>query len=97
MIEANLEKYSLASTKIEKSLIVSGIVDAVRESSPDGGFVKEERGLWYEVGDHIAREKCGQRCVGRLIHHGHVVGVVCTTFHRFATFAGCVANRFSND
>ena len=61
MIEANLEKYSLASTKIEKSLIVSGIVDAVRESSPDGGFVKEERGLWYEVGDHIAREKCGQR------------------------------------
>jgi len=63
MIEANLHKYSLATTKLEKSLIVSSIVQNVRESSPDGGFVKQEEGIWYEVGDHIAREKCGQRYV----------------------------------
>lgn len=63
MIEDNLEKYSKANSKLEKSLIVSEIVDAVRESSPYGGFIREEGGVWYEVGDHIAREKCGQRYV----------------------------------
>lgn len=63
MIDENLQKYSGATTKFEKSLIVSSIVDAVRNSSPEGGFVKEENGQWYEVGDHIAREKCGQRYV----------------------------------
>ena len=61
MIEDNLEKYSRANSKLEKSLIVSEIVDAVRASSPGGGFIREKGGIWYEVGDHIAREKCGQR------------------------------------
>lgn len=60
MIEAKLEKYSSATSKLEKSLIVSSIVDSVRDASPDGGFVKKDGGRWYEVGDHIAREKCGQ-------------------------------------
>lgn len=63
MIKANLQKYSMATSKLEKSLIVSGIVDSVREASPGGGFIKQENGKWYEVGDHIAREKCGQRYV----------------------------------
>jgi len=61
MIENNLQRYSAATTKFEKSMIVSSIVDAVRTSSPDGGFIKEKNGQWYEVGDHVAREKCGQR------------------------------------
>lgn len=63
LIQANLKQYSEAATKLAKSLIVSAIVDTVRQSSPDGGFVKQEGGVWYEVGDHIAREKCGQRYV----------------------------------
>lgn len=61
LIEAHLDSYSKASSKIEKSLIVSSIVDSIREASPDGGFVKEEGGHWFEVGDHNAREKIGQR------------------------------------
>lgn len=60
MIKDNLENYSKADTKQDKSHIVSLIVDSVRLASPDGGFVKQENGIWYEVGDHIAREKCGQ-------------------------------------
>lgn len=60
-VERTLEQYSAASTKLEKSQIVSGIVDSIRESSRYGGFVKEEDGRWFEVGDHIAREKVGQR------------------------------------
>jgi hypothetical protein len=57
-----LEKYGKSTNKYQKTLIVSSIVDEVRELSPEGGFVKkqEPNGLWYEVGDHLAREKAGQ-------------------------------------
>jgi hypothetical protein len=55
-----LERYSKAMTKIDKSLIVSSVVDTVRQASPDGGFIKKQGGCWFEVGDHIAREKVGQ-------------------------------------
>ena len=61
IIDSNLEEYGKASTKLEKTSIVSSIVDDVREASPEGGFVRCERGQWYEVGDHLAREKIGQR------------------------------------
>jgi hypothetical protein len=61
LIKMNLPKYSQASSKLDKSLLVSSIIKAVRQASPDGGFVREEDdGSWYEVGDHFAREKCGQ-------------------------------------
>jgi hypothetical protein len=54
-------QYSKATTKLEKSLLVSAIVDSVRDYAPDGGFVKKfEDGNWYEVGDACAREKIGQ-------------------------------------
>lgn len=61
IVKMHLERYSKAANKFEKSLIVSQVVDSVRESSPGGGFIKEARGRWYEVGDHVAREKVGQR------------------------------------
>jgi hypothetical protein len=60
-VEFAIDRYSEASTKIEKSLVVSKIVESIREKSPDGGFVKKESGRWFEVGDHMAREKVGQR------------------------------------
>lgn len=58
-----LEEYSQAKTKIEKSRIVTKILQIVQRQSPEGGFVKfdlpSER--WYEVSDHLAREKVGQQ------------------------------------
>lgn len=72
MIKMNLPKYSQASTKLDKSLLVSSIIRAVRQASPDGGFVREEDdGSWYEVGDHFAREKCGQWYVSSLCIVSH--------------------------
>lgn len=51
MIKDRLSKYSEAKSKIEKSLIVTSVVDSVRDNTPDGGFVKEiEKGVWVEVG-----------------------------------------------
>ena len=56
-----LEEYSVAKSKLEKSGVLSKVVDAVRQQSPDGGFVKQdEKGNWHEVGDFLAREKTSQ-------------------------------------
>lgn len=63
LIRAALPTYKKAATKVEKSLIVNEIVDAVRTKNCYGaGFVKFDvaTGCWYDVGDHVAREKTGQ-------------------------------------
>lgn len=59
--------YARATSKVEKSLLVSEIVDSVREYSPEGGFVKKFGGRYYEVGDSVAREKIGQ-CLRDQLH-----------------------------
>ena len=59
--------YSQATSKVEKSLLVSEIVDSVREFTPNGGFVKKFGGRYYEVGDSVAREKIGQ-CLRDQLH-----------------------------
>ena len=55
-------KYGDASSKVEKSIVVSEIVETVRQAAkPYGGFVKQScdgKG-WVEVGDEMAREKVG--------------------------------------
>ena len=51
-----LESYSEATSKLEKSAIVSAIIQTVRSQSGEGGFVKKDTrtGFWQEVGDHLA-------------------------------------------
>jgi hypothetical protein len=56
----SLPKYSGAKCKIEKSLVVTSIVDTIRECCPsNGAFVKYHDGRWWEVDDPTAREKVG--------------------------------------
>lgn len=56
-----LEKYSNAKCKLEKTLIISEIVNDVRERSPTHtGFVKRIQDCWCQVEDHLAREKVSQ-------------------------------------
>jgi hypothetical protein len=56
-----LDEYSAAKSKLDKSGVLSKVVDAVRQQSPSGGFVKQdEKGRWHEVGDFLAREKTSQ-------------------------------------
>jgi hypothetical protein len=47
--------YSKASRKLKKSAIVANIVAVIRKIG--GRFCKYEKGAWFEVGDHFAREK----------------------------------------
>jgi hypothetical protein len=56
VIRCNLERYCKADTKMEKSCIVSAVIDSIRLKSPEGGFVREVGGKYFEVGDHAARE-----------------------------------------
>ena len=55
--------------KLDKTLIISEIVDAVKEKSPTKtGFVKKIGSKWYAVDDHLSREKVSQSL--RNILHG---------------------------
>jgi len=56
LVQARLQDYSNATTKLEKSTIISSIVDQVRLNSGLGGFVKKDplTGSISECGDFIA-------------------------------------------
>jgi hypothetical protein len=41
LVEAHVQIYDLASSKVEKSVVVMKIVDTVRECSGVGGFVRK--------------------------------------------------------
>jgi len=60
LIAGCTEKYSATSNKLEKTLIVSEIVDSVHKRK--GKFVKKVKkgGPWVEVDEVFAREKVGQ-------------------------------------
>ena len=62
LIQKSVERYKQSETKLDKSIIVSQIIESVREACSEGGFVKRDvkSGQWYEVGDVWAREKVGQ-------------------------------------
>ena len=62
LVASSLKMYSQAASKVDKSIIVSNIVDVIRRDSPDGGFVKHDPSgrYWFKVGDRLAREKVGQ-------------------------------------
>ena len=65
LIELARNSYLKAETKIQRSSVVSNVVNAVRSKcggTGGAGFVKQNKltGEWIEVGDHLAREKVGQ-------------------------------------
>mmetsp|Transcript_109101 Transcript_109101/g.163150 ORF Transcript_109101/g.163150 Transcript_109101/m.163150 type:complete len:407 (+) Transcript_109101:149-1369(+) len=63
-IDDHLSMYMSATTRQEKSSIVSKIYDEVREraSKPSGGFVKKDllTRMWFQVSEKEARDKVGQ-------------------------------------
>ncbi|CAB9515867.1 Nitrilase family, member 2 [Seminavis robusta] len=61
MVEEQMDNYSNAKTKTDKSLVVSILVNRVRHAAPEGGFVKNVGGRWYRVSDRYSREKVGQQ------------------------------------
>ena len=62
IVQSFLPQYNKAIAKLEKSYILSDVVEQVRKNSGQGGFIKKDpnTGRWYEVGDFLAREKTSQ-------------------------------------
>ena len=59
IVKSNLERYRDAPGRLEKSFIVSEVLNMIRESCPVGAFVKYEKGRWYDLDDAVSREKVG--------------------------------------
>ena len=70
IVDTFVDKYANSTSRQDKSDILSTIVNTVRGSSPNGGFVKEDTttGRWFEVGDFLAREKVSQAFRDALSH-----------------------------
>lgn len=60
-IKLYASKYSVLTTKLERTVLLSEIVEWI--NGKGSGFVKVDRdtGVWYEVSDLLAREKIGQQ------------------------------------
>ena len=57
-IKNHLKSYSEATSRPERSAIITNIVSSIREAA-EAGFVRMDAttGHWYEVGDKMARDK----------------------------------------
>jgi hypothetical protein len=56
IVLANIPRYHSSDSKLEKSHIIQEVVEYIRSTSPNGGFVTKdiETGRYYEVGDNSA-------------------------------------------
>jgi hypothetical protein len=74
IIELSRDAYGTASTKAERSAVVSGVVEAIRANG--AGFVKQEKnGQWIAVSGNLVREKVGQQlreAVGSKYKSSHI-------------------------
>lgn len=69
VVKSMIPDYTSASTKKEKGFILSMIVQSIRNKAGIGGFIKQDdNGNWYEVGNHLAREKVSQAFRDALSH-----------------------------
>jgi hypothetical protein len=66
IIMNQLQVYADSMTKLAKGQIISNIMDQIKRQchayhkDKVGGFVKQNNGRWYDVGDFLAREKTSQ-------------------------------------
>ena len=67
LVQSYLQQYLDAPDKLGKSLIVTRVLDLVREASPRAAFVKFEKGRWVDVGERTSREKGKPCCLPRLL------------------------------
>ena len=61
LIQRNIGPYIGSRTKAEKGNAINRIVDIVKQSNPEGGFVRRDptTGRWFRIKDIEARDKVG--------------------------------------
>lgn len=61
LVQKEIYNFSLATSKLEKSLLITSIMNTVNDNDPNGGFVKQgDNGNWFRISEATAREKVGQ-------------------------------------
>ena len=59
LVKNFIPQYNQANGKLEKSFIVTKVMNIIREACPVGGFVALENGRWWQVSERTSREKVG--------------------------------------
>lgn len=59
LVKNFIGQYSQADGKLEKSFIVTKVMNIIREACPIGAFVAMEKGRWWQVSERTSREKVG--------------------------------------
>jgi hypothetical protein len=77
-----IERYALADSKLAKSAIVSEIIDVIRQAG--GHFCKFQRGVWFEIAGHQAREKVSS-LLRDLLHSHYRSSAKAKVGRRFST------------
>ena len=56
VIEARLDEYTNAASRIEKTMIIREIIANIRAKTPEGGFVKYDpiKKRYFEIGETLA-------------------------------------------
>lgn len=60
LVAKRVEAYKQSKSKMEKSILVTAIMEIVHTAEPRGSFIRKHDGSWYEVVEAISREKVGQ-------------------------------------
>lgn len=62
VVAAQLNSYLSAESRLDKTAILMGVIEQVRENDPGGGFVKQnpKTDQYYEVSNFLAKEKAAQ-------------------------------------
>lgn len=59
LVQQQVQPYGGTSNRAEKSRIVTSVVNAVHQLSPEAAFVNLDNGTWKEMKESLAREKVG--------------------------------------
>ena len=59
LVKNFIPQYNQANGKLEKSFIVTKVMNIIREACPVGAFVAMEKGRWWQVSERTSREKVG--------------------------------------
>jgi hypothetical protein len=58
IIRSFRQQYTEAEGSAEKALVVTKVMDIMKQACPVGGFIKIQNGRYYELSERAAREKC---------------------------------------
>lgn len=59
IVKQHVKEFMDSPGKLERSYVVSKVINIIRKSTPEGAFVKFENGRWWEMSDRVVREKVG--------------------------------------